>query len=312
MNWQVSNGAGAMSDDVAALLRWMWAHDLPREVVLACDHAKVPRLGRRCQLVVWNGCLTQASVGVPAQILALGIEKVGVVACSEEPEAMAEQTSVWESLTPRLVYRYTETKRGLLPGPEPLVVGQIGVPRRVLLGLGLRDKPPIPIKADETARTLAALKLLSEQGRVRPGEGLEAKLGGVRLAVSECTACGVCVKACPHGALTLLHYDDSSALWQTSEKCAGEQACVELCPVEGLWVQGDMRLADLLDEPERKLYSINSAACVQCGARHPADEGELCGVCQFRKANPFGSAMPTMTGGANVTGATSHAGIQSS
>lgn len=281
-----------MADHVSSLLRWLFAHDLPKEVVLACEHTEVPRLGRGRQAVVWNGCLKDAPVGLPAQILALGVQKVGVLPCEEKPDEVGEQLAAWESLTPRLIYDAGGLKPGIFRSPEALVVGQIPVPRRVMLGLGLRDKPPYLLKGDDTSRTLAALEVLTAKGLVRRGEGLESKLGGVRLGVSACTACGVCVQACPHGALTLLHHETGSVLWQTSELCRGEQLCVELCPVKGLWVQGEMRLADLLDEPERQLFVVESAKCEKCGARHPASEGALCQVCEFRRSNPFGSMAP--------------------
>ncbi len=281
-----------MSDNVYSLLRWLFAHDLPEEIVLACEHTNVPKLGRKRQAVVWNGCLTDASVGIPAQILALGVRKVGVLPCGVHPAGVDKQRLTWESLTPRLVYDAGALKPAIFRGPEPLKVGSVPVPRRVVMGLGLRDKPPISLKGDDTSRTLAALEVLTAKGLVRRGEGLESKLGGLRIAVSACTACGVCVQACPHNALTLLHHETGSVLWQTSELCRGEQQCVALCPIKGMWVQGEMRLVDLLDDPERQLFVVESAVCDKCGARHPAHEGPLCQVCEFRRNNPFGSVPP--------------------
>lgn len=281
-----------MSDAVSSLLRWLFAHDLPQEVVLACEHTEVPKLGRKRQGVVWNGCLKDAPVGIPAQILALGVERVGVLPCGENPAEVNAQRETWQSLTPRLVYDAGELKAAMFRGPQVLELGMIPVPRRVMLGLGLTDKPPISLKGDDTSRTLEALEVLTAKGLVRRGEGLESKLGGLRIGVSACTACGVCVQACPHNALTLLHHETGSVLWQTSELCRGEQQCVQLCPVKGVWVQGEMRLVDLLDDPERKLFVVESAVCEKCGARHPANEGPLCQVCQFRRDNPFGTKAP--------------------
>lgn len=281
-----------MSDDVSSLLRWLFAHDLPEEVVLACKHTEVPKLGRKRQAVVWNGCLMDTPIGIPAQILALGIKRVGVLPCAVNPAEVAKQRDTWESLTPRLVYDAGMLKTAIFRGPEVLAVGAIPMPRRVVLGLGLRDKPPISLKGDDTSRTLESLEVLAAKGLVRRGEGLESKLGGLRIGVSACTACAVCVQACPHNALTLLHHETGSVLWQTSELCRGEQECVQLCPIKGMWVQGDMRLVDLLDEPERKLFVVESAVCEKCGARHPANEGPLCQVCQFRRDNPFGTMAP--------------------
>lgn len=280
-----------MADNVGALLRWLHAHDLPKEVVVVCEHTVAPKLGRGRQLVVWDGCLKDSSIGVPAQVLALGIAKVSVLPCPVDPAGVGAQVARWQSLTPGLVGE-AEVKRAIWPGPEPLHLGKIAMPRRVLLGLGLRDAQPIPLKADDTTRTLAAIELLTERGQIGRGEGLQAQLGGVRLGVTGCTACGVCVQACPTGALELRHRAGGSELWQHSELCRGEQQCVSLCPVHAVWVQGPMQLGDLLDEPERRLAAVASARCARCGAAHPAEEGELCQVCAYRAANPFGSMMP--------------------
>lgn len=280
-----------MSDDVGALLRWLHAHDLPKEVVLACEHSPADRPGRGRQLVVWKGCLSGAPIGVPAQLLALGVERVSVLPCPLNSEGVLAQIRRWQSLTPGLV-AVAETKRAIWRGPEPLHLGRIPLPRRALLGLGLRDAQPIPIKADDTTRTLAAIERLSERGQIGRGEGLHARLGGVRLGATGCTACGVCVQACPTGALALRPAAGASELWQRSELCRGEQQCVHLCPIGAMWVQGDMRLGDLLEEPERRLATVASARCARCGGVHPAEEGELCRVCAYRAANPFGSMMP--------------------
>ncbi|QOQ38980.1 4Fe-4S dicluster domain-containing protein [Trueperella pecoris] len=282
-----------MSDDVSALLRWLHAHDLPSEVVLCCEHTPVPRLGRRRQAVVWRGCLDGASIGVVAQLLALGIERVAVAPCSRAGNEVYAQVKRWQSLTPSLVDFLGPRKRPLLTGPEPLRLGHVTIPRRVLLGLGLRDTPPYSLKADDTARTLASIELLTARGLIRRGEGIESKLGGVQLATTGCTACGVCVQACPHSALELVHDAGGSVLWQSADSCRGEQACVRLCPVDAMWVQGPTRLADLLDEPRRRIGIVESKRCGRCGARHPASDGELCQVCTFRAANPFGSVLPS-------------------
>lgn len=109
-----------MSDDVGALLRWLHAHDLPREVVLACEHSPADRPGRRHQLVVWKGCLSGAPIGVPAQLLALGVERVSVLPCPLNSEGVLAQVRRWQSLTPGLV-AVAETKRAIWRGPNPCI-----------------------------------------------------------------------------------------------------------------------------------------------------------------------------------------------
>ncbi len=280
-----------MSDHVPALLRWILAHDLPKVALLACDHSDIERAPRGTQVIVWDSCLKDASIGIPVQLLALGIELVEVLGCSVNPDEVSAQVDSWESLTPGLVTEVATPRRTLLRGPEILELGMIAMPRRTMLGLSSRDKQPIPIKADNTTRTLSAIELLTAKGLIKRGTGLASQLGGVRLGSTGCTACGVCVKACPHGALTLEHHEGQSDLWQISELCRADQACVRLCPVDALWVQGEMRLSDLLDDPQRHLETLYTARCTRCGMRHPADEGPLCKTCSFKSENPFGSTM---------------------
>ena len=258
-----------MSDDVSSLLRWLFAHDLPEEVVLACKHTEVPKLGRKRQAVVWNGCLMDAPIGIPAQILALGIKRVGVLPCAVNPAEVAKQRDTWESLTPRLVYDAGMLKTAIFRGPEVLAVGAIPMPRRVVLGLGLRDKPPISLKGDDTSRTLESLEVLAAKGLVRRGEGLESKLGGLRIGVSACTACAVCVQACPHNALTLLHHETGSVLWQTS--VCRVRRCVQP-PDQGMWFRRHALV--VLDE----LSVFRQSAVCEMRRRHPASE-RLCQVC---------------------------------
>lgn len=282
---------------VPALLRWLNAHDLPKEVILTCNHEDASRGPRNTQVVQWDACLKDASIGIVAQLLALGIQKVHVLACTVNPADVSEQVNKWASLTPGYVDGIQAIKKGVLKGPDVLVLGQIPLPRRSMIGMSVRDKSAIPIKADDTERTLKAFEVLQAKGIVKRGEGLEAKLGGVRLGAVGCVACGVCVRACPNDALTLVHEANRSVLWQTSDQCRAEQDCVRLCPEKALWIQGDMRLGDLLDEPERLLETVDTAACEKCGMRHPASEGRLCRTCQFRSENPFGTSFvpPTVS-----------------
>src|SRR5699024_9557335 len=112
---------------------------------------------------------------------------------------------------------------------DVLTLGQVPLPRRVLLGLPTESV--LDLSLDDAARTLVAFQMLQETGRARlPGAGARPPdapgtttsavavdaapnqpagppSSAAALSVSGCIACGVCVRACPHDALVLEHAD---------------------------------------------------------------------------------------------------------
>ncbi|WP_454084945.1 DUF362 domain-containing protein [Georgenia sp. Marseille-Q6866] len=290
-----------MSDPNRALLRWLAAHDTPERVVLICADAEPPRVARGTVAVRLEGCVRDVGVGLSAQLLASGVGVVEVLPCPTDPGAAATHVAAWSAVLPDGVASFSPPRRRR-SRPDVLVLGQIPLPRRTLLGLGLRDRTPLDLDLDDAGRTLAALRLLEEAGRARPREDPAAAAEGraapppaaaaARLLVEGCTACGVCVLACPHDALVLDHADGVSTLAHLREQCRSELECVRLCPVDAYSTTGPLALAELLEEPVAVLARLTTAACERCGARHPADEGALCPTCRYREGNAFGSALP--------------------
>ncbi|WP_413450739.1 4Fe-4S dicluster domain-containing protein [Georgenia phoenicis] len=281
-----------MADAVRALLRWLAAHDCPERVLLACADAELPRVARGTVVVRLEGCVRDVGVGLPAQLLASGVGAVEVLPCPDAPDAAAAHVAAWSAVLPDGVTPFVAPRRGR-SRPEVLVLGRIPLPRRTLLGLGLRDTTPLDLELDDAARTLAALRLLEESGRARPREAPAVEHpAATRLLVDGCTACGVCVRACPHDALVLEHADGTSTLTHLREQCRSEHECVRLCPVDAYSAAGPLPLAELLEEPVVTLARLTTAACERCGAKHPADEGALCPTCRYRGSNAFGSALP--------------------
>lgn len=287
-----------MTDPTRALLRWLAAHDTPECVLLACADAPVPRVGRRTVVVRLEGCVRDVGIGLPAQLLASGVAAVEVLPCPAAPDAAAEQVASWGDVLPGGVRPFTPPRRGR-SRPEILSLGHVPLPRRTLLGLGLRDTTALDLDLDDAGRTLAALRLLEESGRARPrdaggpaDERTAAAAAAARLLVDGCTACGVCVRACPHDALVLDHSDGVSTLTHLREQCRSELDCVRLCPADAFSSPGPLALAELLEEPVAVLAQLTTAACERCGAAHPAGEGGLCPTCRYREGNAFGSALP--------------------
>jgi len=302
-----------MTDPTKGLLRWLGAHDPVPRLLLACPDLPVPRGARGTVVVRAHRCLGECGVGLPAQLLVSGVDQVLTLPCA----AGQERVTIWQQQLPD-VQPFHAPPRGRRPA-EVLVLGQVPLPRRMLLGLSTQHA--LDLDEDDAARTLTAVRMLQEQGRAtlpaavsRPHESTPATgpTGGpagaaaagtagsqaaepaaaTRFMVDGCTACGVCVRACPHDALALEHDGDTSTLSHLTESCRSEHECVALCPVDAFTATGHHSLTSVLDEPVKVLARVRTSSCTRCGARHPGTEGQLCPACRFRAANTFGSALP--------------------
>jgi ferredoxin len=148
----------------------------------------------------------------------------------------------------------------------------------------------------ERRRLLAALGLLPAP---HPQTLCPAPLDGQTFqrlrVVGECTACGVCARACPTGALKLIRDDehDRFELKFLSAACTGCSVCLDLCP-GALDQSGVPFVAELLAQQWVTITSGELARCQRCGTRlaENALHDGLCPLCAFRMENPFGSRMP--------------------
>jgi ferredoxin len=113
------------------------------------------------------------------------------------------------------------------------------------------------------------------------------------IANDHCTACGVCARICPTGALKLIAGEDNTyQLAFTSAACIACDACVQLCEPAAL-MRTTATLDEVLSSEVVALRSGTLRACTKCGAKFAAETGsELCSVCEFRRKNPFGSRLP--------------------
>lgn len=291
---------GMDNDHSRALLHWLVSVDLPELVVLGCDHTRLPAIPGNAIGVHYSGCLADAPLSLPAQLLALGVPEIGVVSCPTNREALAQNLATWQrtldgvrALTEPATHRFSRRR-----GPV-LTMGSQLVSRRLALGLRPTNDAPFDLALDEPGRGLAALRILEHQGRahlesVHPSDpqSSASRPIAVALRAEGCTACGVCVRACPHHALHLSHEDGVSVLFHRGDACRAEQACVRLCPVSALLVTGGLDLAELTERSMVELARVPTRTCPRCRAQHPAADGELCGPCRFRVANAFGSRPP--------------------
>lgn len=216
-------------------------------------------------------------IGLPAQLLAVGVEQVLVLADDDTLD-------VWRQSLGTTVAPLGPARRGWRR-PRQVVFGQTPLPRRMVLGLPVRC--PLDLSCDDADRTSAALALLRARQRI-PDDG-PAHHPASRLVVSGCTACGVCVQACPTSALELAHDGTTSVLTHHAGRCRSNADCLRLCPAQALSAAGPVTFDQVLDDPTTVLATLTTTTCPRCGARHVGDTGSLCPLCAFRRTHVFGS-----------------------
>lgn len=253
------------------LLQWVAAAE--PDVVLVCDHLDPVRAPRSHVPLRLDRCVAKLPDQWIPEVLACGAPTVAVV-CDESTRVI---DALRESLPDRLV---PAPARRVLRAAEEIPADRTPLPRRALLGLSGDTSLPLDVDLPDAERLERALQVL----------GVELSLS-VELIARDCTACGVCVKACPAGALSLIDVSDSlTALLHDASLCQGDQRCVDLCPAQAITVAGSDGGAGL-----QTLETVPVTRCSSCRARFRSDGAELCPPCSFRAANPFGSRMPPGT-----------------
>lgn len=171
--------------------------------------------------------------------------------------------------------------------------------RRDLFGLG-RTETPLPDEdmLPQDRERLALSNVLKAEG-LEPSVLADVDSHGLVLRTSGCTACGVCVKACPTDALELSHLETGTdrritTLSEYDSKCIGCRQCVELCPVDAFTVGGATTWQTRLGEGSRRpLETVPTMRCEKCKTFFPMREGgTLCKTCRATRDNPFAVRWP--------------------
>lgn len=249
-------------------------------------------------------CISSGWAGLCAQLLVAGVETIYLAenceaALAEEsgPTALAEfidGVELWEEPSSRWGTRC----------PEVLFLGEVPVPRRIVMGLSAAKAFPLNLRQTEHDRELETLQVLREQGKLLDTEGSPYIGGALQLVVDGCVACGVCVRACPHDALQLkvganaLEDVPSSGIGPSqmnmglmfdASTCQGDQKCIQICPEQAITSAGPIPIMDLLGQDVRMLAEVSYAICSKCNARHHEVGESLCRSCRGRQDQGFGA-----------------------
>jgi formate hydrogenlyase subunit 6/NADH:ubiquinone oxidoreductase subunit I len=160
---------------------------------------------------------------------------------------------------------------------------------------GQKAAPP------ERRRLISALRQLPAAKSETP---LPDGLPFVRFAVSaDCTACGVCARACPTGALHMRTLEDHFELTFVAGECTACGLCVKFCKDGALRHDGALSLAEVLNPQPVVLKTGPLKHCTKCGAPFAGQaESTLCPICEMRRKNPFGQLIQPAGGMNRATG----------
>lgn len=291
-------------------------------IELLCEHNSLPDKGliENGVAIRMRGCLAGIGSGGYLTLFTLGLEEVVVrnEACAECPwGALKSQIESHIATTQRLLSAWD--RDGALRASGPLEtkaiverpVWEAGNPplsRRDLFRLATRqsqmaaarvlskdhsDKGKHPSR--DRQRILAAIDHLPEPSAGGKSISLEG-MGFATLSISkECTACGVCARACPSGALQFATQDD--LYYQVNFNpgiCIGCEACTVVCRVGAIQVQTAPSFEQVFGSRQPDpLISGELARCEHCQTLYAVHSGSrLCPLCEFRQKNPFGSTFP--------------------
>jgi ferredoxin len=149
--------------------------------------------------------------------------------------------------------------------------------------LGGEGQAATPSPRRELLREL--LERSGQAGRAVIAYRREFPWGRIRVREEECTACGVCARVCPTGAISeeaetgshyRLHFDASA--------CTNCGLCQEACSL--IEFEEHFDLSEIARGASRIVASVELSGCVVCGEIIPAGGGEVCPTCKKRQLGP--------------------------
>ncbi|MEL4358822.1 MULTISPECIES: 4Fe-4S dicluster domain-containing protein [unclassified Luteococcus] len=256
----------------------------PSGLVVVCDHAERRHRARTLRL---DACLAEVPVWWLLDLaLAGGTAWLDVDQCTRAA-AREDLHRIATLVGP------SRLQLGTTPGPGGrgalLEERRPPVDRRTALGL---RPPPAPSESTHSPDGDSHTRLLESLAAAGVVDQDLADSPALALAATGCTACGVCVRACPHEALSLTHEGGTSVLVHRATACRGERQCVTHCPVDALQTTGTIGWAELVAGEPHELARVPTRRCERCRSRFPDDDRALCHLCRARTGDPFGVHLP--------------------
>lgn len=293
-----------------------------KKIELVCALHPDPGFGvsQETEAIQVKGCLAGLGAGAFLALAALDIQEVYVRtdACGDCPWGiLKERISSQVEVANHLVAQYKDF-------PLFKLVDTLDADLEVQRPFWKAENPPLSRRdlfrmAAQRSQVVAARALSAGQAdhagqrpgreRRRMNEALQrlgaahgfpdlemGEYGYATLRVSEdCTACGVCARACPTGALIFSQaFSKSFSLSFEPANCIGCEICMQVCAPTAIVVSHHTNsLSVFPQETPVLLCEGDLIHCERCSTLFASSAGStFCSVCQARRSNPFGSQLP--------------------
>jgi ferredoxin len=294
--------AAPSGDDLAPLLRWLDDQPASTTVELVCAEQACADLGDAVTAVVTlAGCAVDLTVATFLELAEVPTLTALTVRTDGCPNAATVAATVREAAT-LLAAVHTTLRLTVQDAPilhrrrDVYPLRTMPVSRRRLFTLGAAGATGQHDGARDTrSRARAALRRLGAEGDVDIAALRAIPAAAATLDAGRCTACGVCVNACPTGALRLTRTGPAFALVFDASSCTDCGQCTRLCPERTLVRTGRGDWAEVVKGAGRELAHGEARSCSRCGGSFTAsalsagDPTDLCPVCAYRRSSPFGS-----------------------
>ena len=151
--------------------------------------------------------------------------------------------------------------------------------------LGTEATPRTELPKHLPSQRLRLAKVLPRLGKAEEEELPTSRAPFYLLEINDaCTACGLCAKLCPTGALAFTAKEGSFTLEFIPLACVGCDVCALICPVDAIELRSPVRPLDFLKAMKVVLQEGKLLPCEECGIPFkPHGEEQLCHTCRLKK-----------------------------
>lgn len=234
-----------------------------------------------CKECRWAGLQTRAEHQVSqARLFLAAWGRSSQLACSIEREGLVERP-LWDSKNPPMSRRDMFRLVALQ--------GKIAMARAMEKDQAAKEKNP----GRDRMRLLTAIQHLPAPSADKVP--LETLAFALPVVSEECTACGVCARACPTEALAFEKNAEGTTftLKLDPRNCIGCDICENVCAPSAVHVNHHPLFGEVFGAGTVTLQEGELVKCQNCGTLIAKRGGsKLCALCAYRREHPFGSVMP--------------------